>query len=168
MVLDKNSPKPLYAQLEDILRTAILNKEWEVNHAIPSEIELSRMYSISRMTVRAVITQLVNEGMLYRVQGKGTFVAEPKISTKSLAYMGVREQLERMGYQTSTASSASKRSGRTRTLPESWGSPVGTRSSSSNGCAWSRAARSACISPTCRRPCAPPSRRSTWRPSSSA
>ena len=101
-MLDRDSPKPLYVQLEQILRTAIRNKEWEVNHAIPSEIELSKMYSVSRMTARAVITQLVNEGLLYRVQGKGTFVAEPKIPARSLAYMGVRAQLERMGYQTST------------------------------------------------------------------
>jgi GntR family transcriptional regulator len=88
--------------LEEILRTSIHNGEWEPNHAIPSEIELSRLYDVSRMTTRSVVTQLVNEGLLYRVQGKGTFVAEPKITTQSLAYMGVREQLERMGYQIET------------------------------------------------------------------
>lgn len=101
-MLDRNSPIPLYAQLEDILRSAILNHRWAVNTAIPSEIELSKDYSLSRMTVRSVITRLVNEGLLYRVQGKGTFVAEPKIATRSLAYMGIREQLEGMGYETTT------------------------------------------------------------------
>ena len=102
MILDRNSAKPLYIQLEDILRSCIMNGEWEVNHPIPSEFELSKMYGLSRMTVRSVLTKLVNEGLLYRVQGKGTYVAEPKITTKSLAYMGIREQLELMGYQTST------------------------------------------------------------------
>lgn len=101
-MLDRNSPIPLYAQLEDVLRAAIIQREWEVNTAIPSEVELSKNYNLSRMTVRSVITTLVNEGLLYRVQGKGTFVAEPKIATKSLAYMGIREQLEEMGYETST------------------------------------------------------------------
>ncbi len=101
-MLDRNSPIPLYAQLEDVLRSAIINHEWEVNTAIPSEIELSKIHNLSRMTVRSVITTLVNEGLLYRVQGKGTFVAEPKIATRSLAYMGIREQLESMGYETST------------------------------------------------------------------
>lgn len=100
--LDRNSSKPLYAQLDDILRSAIINQEWEVGHAIPSEFELSRKYNISRMTVRAVVTQLVNDGLLYRVQGKGTFVAEPKIKAKSLAYRGLRAQLEEMGYNTNT------------------------------------------------------------------
>ncbi len=101
-MLDKNSPKPLYAQLEEILRSSIYNNEWKPNTAIPSELELSRIYNVSRMTARAVVTQLVNDGLLRRVQGKGTFVMEKKIPTMSLAYMGVREQLERMGYQTTT------------------------------------------------------------------
>ncbi len=85
-MLDRNSPTPLYAQLEDVLRAAIINREWEVNTSIPSEVELSKNYNLSRMTVRSVITTLVNEGLLYRVQGKGTFIAEPKIATRSLAY----------------------------------------------------------------------------------
>ena len=101
-MLEKNSPKPLYAQLEEILRAAILNGEWKPNHVIPSELELSRTYGVSRMTARAVVTQLVNDGLLRRVQGKGTFVIEQKIATKSLAYVGIREQLERIGYQIAT------------------------------------------------------------------
>ena len=101
-MLDKNSPKPLYAQLEEILRTSILGGRWQPNTAIPSELELSRTYGVSRMTARAVVTQLVNDGLLRRVQGKGTFILEQKIPTKSLAYMGIREQLERLGYQTTT------------------------------------------------------------------
>ncbi len=101
-MLDKNNPKPLYAQLEEILRSSILSGQWQPNTAIPSELELSRTYSVSRMTARSVVTQLVHDGLLRRVQGKGTFVVEQKIATKSLAYMGIREQLERMGYQTAT------------------------------------------------------------------
>lgn len=101
-MLDRNNPKPLYSQLEDLLRTSILNGEWEVNHAIPSENELSKTYGLSRMTVRSVITMLVKEGLLYRVQGKGTFVSAPKIATVSPAYMGVREQLEQLGYEINT------------------------------------------------------------------
>jgi len=102
MKLDKNNPKPLYAQLEDILRLAITNGEWQPSHLISSENELSKDYGISRMTVRSVITTLVKEGLLYRVQGKGTFVSSPKISAKSPAYIGIREQLEQQGYTIKT------------------------------------------------------------------
>lgn len=97
-MLDKNSSTPLYIQLDDILRLHILNGDWKPQQLIPSENQLSKLYGISRMTVRSVITSLVNEGLLYRVQGKGTFVSTPKISAKSPAYVGIREQLEKQGY----------------------------------------------------------------------
>lgn len=101
-MLDKNNPKPLYIQLEEILRIAIANGEWQPSQAIPSENELSKEYGISRMTVRSVVSTLVKEGLLYRVQGKGTFVSPPKITAKSPAYVGVREQLETQGYSIDT------------------------------------------------------------------
>jgi GntR family transcriptional regulator len=102
MMLERSLPKPLYVQLEEIIREKIDSKEWTPLNSIPSENELSRIYGLSRMTVRSVITQLVNEGLLYRVPGKGTFVSEPKITTQSLSYIGIREQLEKMGYEIST------------------------------------------------------------------
>lgn len=100
-MLEKNSPKPLYQQLKDILVDAIDSEKWKANEKIPSENELSSIYGLSRMTVRSVLTDLVKEGLLYRVQGKGTFVAE-KIVTVSLSYIGIREQLEKMGYEVET------------------------------------------------------------------
>lgn len=54
------------------------------------------------MTVRGVLTKLVNDGLLFRVLGKGTYVAPNKISAVSPAYRGIREQLEAMGYTTTT------------------------------------------------------------------
>jgi GntR family transcriptional regulator len=89
-------------QLEELLRAEIVSGAYGPNEMIPSEVELSRRFGISRMTARAVVTQLVNEGLLHRVQGKGTFVVEPKIQARSLAYQGIREQLESMGYSTNT------------------------------------------------------------------
>ena len=101
-MLERSNPKPLYAQLDEIIREKISSGEWKAHNPIPSENELSRIYGLSRMTARSVITQLVKEGMLYRVPGKGTFVTEPKITAKSLSYAGIREQLEQMGYEIAT------------------------------------------------------------------
>lgn len=69
---------------------------------IPSENDLASTYGISRMTARSVISQLVHEGFLYRVQGKGTFVCESKIEMASLSYAGIRSQLEEKGYKVET------------------------------------------------------------------
>ena len=101
-VLDRGSAVPLYVQLEEILRGKIAQGEWQPNQRVPSENELNRSYGLSRMTARSVLTNLVNDGVLFRVPGKGTFLAPTKIDAVSPAYRGVREQLEAMGYQTAT------------------------------------------------------------------
>jgi GntR family transcriptional regulator len=101
-VLQRESAVPLYAQLEQILHTRITSGEWSPGQRIPSENELNRIYGLSRMTVRGVLTKLVGDGLLVRVPGKGTYVATPKINAISPAYRGVREQLEGLGYETST------------------------------------------------------------------
>lgn len=100
-MLDRNNPIPLHEQLLNILEDEIENGKWGPNEKIPSENELSSHYGISRMTVRSVLTDLVREGWLYRVQGKGTFVSD-KIEALSPSYIGIREQLEQMGYQVTT------------------------------------------------------------------
>ena len=101
-ILNSNSPIPLYAQLEEILRENIANDVWSENDLIPSENELSQQYGLSRMTVRSVIVRLVQEGLLYRVQGKGTFVSTKKIISQPLSRMGIRDQLDKMGYKNIT------------------------------------------------------------------
>ena len=101
-MLDRDASMPLYLQLAGLLRGRIESGEWKPGQKIPSENELNRLYGVSRMTARQVLAQLVNEDLLFRVQGKGTFVAHRKISTRSPAYMGIREQLEGMGYAVAT------------------------------------------------------------------
>lgn len=100
--LDRSSSCPLWEQLEEILRSQIENGHWQPGEAILSENILSKNYELSRMTVRSVITRLVHEGLLYRVPGKGTFVAESKIETTPLPYSGIRDQLEKKGYEITT------------------------------------------------------------------
>ncbi|MDR0585104.1 MAG: GntR family transcriptional regulator [Treponema sp.] len=101
-VLNRNSSKPLYAQLKSIIKEKVENGEWCANEMIPSENELASRFGISRMTARSVVTQLVAENVLYRVQGKGTFVCEDKIEMTSLSYAGIRSQLEKKGYDVET------------------------------------------------------------------
>ncbi len=101
-MLNRNSPIPLHQQLEDIIKAKIYNDEWKPDSQIPSENELSKTYGLSRMTARNVILRLVFEGLLYRVAGKGTFVAAPKITNKPLLQLGIQEQLDQMGIESET------------------------------------------------------------------
>lgn len=69
---------PLYQRIKSQLKKQI--SEMRPNDRIPSENDLVRIHSVSRGTAKQAITELVYEGFLYRVQGKGTFVSPPKIN----------------------------------------------------------------------------------------
>lgn len=72
--------KPLYIQIQEYLAEMISSGEIPPDTKLPSERELSRELDISRMTVRRAITELVNEGLLNRRHGAGTYVARRKIA----------------------------------------------------------------------------------------
>lgn len=76
--VDKNIDVPIHIQLTQIIKEMIENKELvEGSYLIP-ERELCKIQEVSRMTVNKAILNLVNEGILERKQGKGTFVAYKK------------------------------------------------------------------------------------------
>lgn len=89
----KSGPVPRYYQLMEFIRERIRNGEWAPGTLIPSERELCERYGISRMTARQAITELVNEGLLYREQGKGTFVGRPVIPQQLLSLTGFTEDM---------------------------------------------------------------------------
>ena len=79
MKLDKRSTQPLYAQLKELLNERIRQGDYQPGQQIPSELALCDELSLSRPTVRQAIAELVTEGILVIVKGKGTFVAsEPE------------------------------------------------------------------------------------------
>ena len=73
-----SQPDLLYAQIEHNLRQRIISGDLSIGEKIPTEIELCEKYSVSRITVRRAIQNLVDEGILYRLRGRGTFVSAPK------------------------------------------------------------------------------------------
>ena len=84
MYIDKSSPIPAYFQLMNSLKQKISEGEFPVGGAIPSERELADTLNISRMTVRQALSQLVQEGVLKREKGRGTFVSAPKIEQDNI------------------------------------------------------------------------------------
>ena len=75
--IDFESAIPLYYQLGELIKQKIYHNSWKANQMILSEAKLSAMYNVSVGTVKKTIHNLVNDGILYRKQGKGTFVARP-------------------------------------------------------------------------------------------
>jgi GntR family transcriptional regulator len=71
-----DNPSPLYLQLQQLIRDAIGGKVLKQGDAIPPERDLALEYDVSRITVRKAIGGLVEEGLLTRRRGAGTFVAE--------------------------------------------------------------------------------------------
>jgi len=78
VAINPGSSVPKYSQLREILLD-LIDSELGYDQVIPSERELVERHGMSRMTVRQAINNLVAEGRLYRVPGRGTFVARPKI-----------------------------------------------------------------------------------------
>jgi len=70
--------KPKYQIVKESIINHIRNSELNYNDPIKSEMELMEIFSVSRHTIRRAISDLVNEGWLYKHQGKGTFVANPE------------------------------------------------------------------------------------------
>ena len=71
----ENGSVPKYLQLSDWLKGMIERGRYAVGERLPSEIELAQMCSLNRNTVRQAIARLVNEGLVIKKNGVGTFVA---------------------------------------------------------------------------------------------
>jgi GntR family transcriptional regulator len=72
--VSRENLQKLYLQLCEIIKRKIERNEWAVRSQIPTEDELCELYGVSRVTVRAAVSELVRQGYLFRQQGKGTFV----------------------------------------------------------------------------------------------
>ncbi|GGB45918.1 UTRA domain-containing protein [Virgibacillus dakarensis] len=77
MSLNFESPEPLHIQLKKKLKEDILNGCYK--NKIPSERTLMERYSVSRTTVRMSVSMLVNEGILQKSHGKGTFISNTPV-----------------------------------------------------------------------------------------
>lgn len=94
------SPVPLYAQIKDILRGRILDGSYQPHQQMPSESEMMATFNVSRITVRQALNDLQNEGLIFRIHGKGTFVSKPKAFQDLGRLQGFGEAMRQMGYET--------------------------------------------------------------------
>ena len=95
--LKEHSPIPLYFQLQEILRQKIMDGEYPEGVIIPSESELQKTYSVSRITVRNAIEGLVFEDLLIRKQGVGTIVAPRRVVEDFSSLKSFTEKMSSQG-----------------------------------------------------------------------
>jgi GntR family transcriptional regulator len=98
--IDPESDVPLYHQVKENLRDTIEGRQLEPEDMLPSERELSKLYGVSRPTVRQAVHELVQEGMLRRVSGIGTFVAKPKVVQVFPTVLGFSARMRQEGHAT--------------------------------------------------------------------
>ncbi len=82
--IDRGSHVPYYLQLKEALTEGIQQGDWGPGDLIPSEAELGKSFGVSRTVVRQALKEMTYEGLVVRQKGKGTFVTQPKISSRSL------------------------------------------------------------------------------------
>jgi DNA-binding GntR family transcriptional regulator len=101
-MLKQDNQVPLYIQLKESIRSSIVNGELKYGDQIPTELELSEEYKISRITVRKAILELVEEGYLVKKQGKGTFVNKRKIERKIVHFLSFSDACKANGLKASS------------------------------------------------------------------
>lgn len=93
MTAASSDKEKLYARLTNTFREKVRSGEWRPGRQIPTEEELCKSFDVSKITVRRAVANLVFEGQLEKIQGKGTFVkhgpSRPGISMKTTLVEGV-------------------------------------------------------------------------------
>ncbi len=97
--IDRKSPIPYYVQLKHALNQGIEGGYWKPGDRLPSEAELCQLFGVSRTVVRQALSEMAYEGLVVREKGRGTFVAEPKIRSRSLVHslVGFYEDMAERG-----------------------------------------------------------------------
>lgn len=92
-----NQPTLQYQRIKTFIVDGIDDGQWKVGARLPSENELASEFSLSRMTVNRALKELEADGVVERVQGKGTFVAPPRPLRSVLKIQGIDDEIRARG-----------------------------------------------------------------------
>jgi GntR family histidine utilization transcriptional repressor len=93
-----NKSEPLYQQVKRYILDKVDAGDWAPSQRIPSEHELVRELGASRMTVNRALRELANAGRIERMQGVGTFVADPRPSLELLRIRNIADEIRERGH----------------------------------------------------------------------
>ena len=92
-------PMPLFMKIKEAIREKILDGTYSAHDKLPSERELTELFKVSRITVRQALADLQREGLIFKINGKGTFVTKPKASLDGSKLRGFGEAMSALGYE---------------------------------------------------------------------
>ena len=96
-MLKQDAITPLYVQLRDEIEKDIRSGIYKPGDKIMTEAEMSKTYGVSLITIRKAVGLLIDQGLVVRKQGKGTFVTRPKVSRNMKKLQSFSEMCEQMG-----------------------------------------------------------------------
>lgn len=98
MSRDSRDERPAYEQVKDWVRQHIARGEWKPGDTVPSEAALMERFAISRMTANRALRELASEGLVTRVQGSGTTVAQLHRISSQLVIRDIHEEVAERGH----------------------------------------------------------------------
>ncbi len=100
--LSGDAATPVYQQIKEAIRAKTQAQEWSAGMLIPSENQLVASLNTSRMTINRALRELTAEGLLRRVHGLGTFVAEPPRHAHLIKLVSIADEIKQQGKQHSS------------------------------------------------------------------
>lgn len=88
---------PLYEQIKSAIDRRIETEEWPANFQVPSEEDLAEEFGASPLTVRRALRELQADGVLLRIQGRGTFVIGPRMQCAVFNLPDITEEIASLG-----------------------------------------------------------------------
>ncbi|CBG87548.1 histidine utilization repressor [Citrobacter rodentium] len=99
LLRSRSAPAPFYETVKREISEKIASGVWQPHDRIPSEAELVAQYGFSRMTINRALRELTDEGLLVRLQGVGTFVAEPKGQSALFEIRSIADEIASRSHQ---------------------------------------------------------------------
>ncbi len=95
--VSKTSPIPMHYQIEQDMRERIETGTWKPGQQLPTEQELCVLYKVSRTTLRQAINELVDEGLIIRERGKGSFIRDSTITAGARGLTSFSDEMAALG-----------------------------------------------------------------------
>ncbi|HKJ51278.1 MAG TPA: histidine utilization repressor [Gammaproteobacteria bacterium] len=95
--VSKAAPEPIYLQIKKIIQQRITSGEWAAGQKLPSENDFVAALEVSRMTINRALRELTQEGLVRRVHGLGSFVAETPRHASLIELQDIALEIEQGG-----------------------------------------------------------------------